>query len=287
MEIKQAKSAGFCFGVKRAVDTVYEAAKEQDVPVYTYGPIIHNAEVVQDLSEKGVAIVAEKEDLLRCKGGLVIIRSHGVGREIYDFLKQHDISYLDATCPFVLKIHRLVEKYTAEGYRILIFGDKSHPEVAGICTWGEVRRTDVLESMEEAENFPISKGNEPEKLCVVAQTTFHNKKFQELVAIISEKGYDIIVINTICNATQERQSEAKEIASAVEAMIVIGDTKSSNTRKLYEISKKECKYTYYIQKAKDLDLTKLKSAKSVGITAGASTPNNIIEEVQNNVRNEF
>ena len=277
LEIRTAKSAGFCFGVRRAVDTVYRQAAEKRCLVYTFGPIIHNEAVVKDLEEKGVRIVETKEQLKECKGGTVIIRSHGVSKEIYDFLAENGIDYVDATCPFVLKIHRLVEKYTKDGYHILIIGDSSHPEVEGIRGWGDAARTTVISDAKEAEEFSVSAGT---KLCIVSQTTFHNKKFKYLVEIIEKKGYDIIVLNTICNATQERQTEASRIASEVEAMIVIGGKHSSNTQKLFEICKKECENTYYIQSLDDLDVTKLQSIGSVGITAGASTPNNIIEEVQ-------
>lgn len=285
MEVILAKSAGFCFGVKRAVDTVYQQAEEKDGKIYTYGPIIHNEEVVKDLEEKGVQVVETQEDLRKCKDGTVIIRSHGVGREVYDLLKEEEIPYVDATCPFVLKIHRLVEKYSKEDYHVVIIGNSEHPEVQGIKGWSSNQEeTTVISNQKEAENFNLKV---PKKICVVSQTTFNNKKFKELVEIITEKGYDIIVLNTICNATQERQAEAREIAGHVEAMIVIGGKSSSNTQKLFEICKKECENTCYIQTLKDLDLSKLRSINSVGITAGASTPNKIIEEVQKNVRNEF
>lgn len=285
MEVILAKSAGFCFGVKRAVDTVYQQAEEKAGKIYTYGPIIHNEEVVKDLEEKGVQVIETQEELRNCKDGTVIIRSHGVGREVYDLLKEEKIPYVDATCPFVLKIHRLVEKYSKEDYYVVIIGNSEHPEVQGIKSWSSNQEeTTVISNQKEAENFKLKV---PKKICVVSQTTFNNKKFKELVEIITEKGYDIIVLNTICNATQERQAEAREIARRVEAMIVIGGKSSSNTQKLFEICKKECENTCYIQTLKDLDLSKLRSINSVGITAGASTPNKIIEEVQKNVRNEF
>ena len=284
MIVKTAKSAGFCPGVKRAVELVYQQAEEKDMPVYTYGPIIHNEAVVRDLEGRGVRVAETKDQLLRCKGGTVIIRSHGVSREIYQFLEQEGIDYVDATCPFVRKIHRYVEEYSQKGYHILIIGNDSHPEVEGIRGWGIAGKTTVLSTAEEAEKFTILAG---ERLCVVAQTTFNNKKFQDLVEIILKKGYDINVLNTICNATQERQTEARAISAQVEAMIVIGGRNSSNTQKLFEICKKECENTYYIQTLDDLDRSKLQSIGSVGITAGASTPNYIIKEVQTNVRNEF
>ncbi len=284
MEVRTAKSAGFCPGVKRAVDLVYRYAEETEGPVFTYGPIIHNEEVIKDLEQKGVQVVDSKEQLADCTDGTVVIRSHGVSREIYESLKAHHVKYVDATCGFVRKIHQYVEEYSGKGYHILIIGNSSHPEVEGIRGWGISGRTTVLSTKEEAEKFRISKDT---KLCIVAQTTFNNNKFKDLVEIIEKKGYDIIVLNTICNATQERQREAKEISAQVDAMIVIGGKNSSNTQKLFEICKRECENTYYIQTIDDLDVTKLQSIGSVGITAGASTPNYIIKEVQTNVRNEF
>ena len=181
------------------------------------------------------------------------------------------------------KIHRIVEKESAAGRRIIIIGNRNHPEVEGICGWSLTEPV-VIESMEEAEKF---KADPEEKLCIVSQTTFNYNKFQDLVEIFRKKGYDVIVVNTICNATEVRQKEAREIAQRVDIMIVIGGTHSSNTRKLYEICQKECERTYFIQTLDDLHLEIPKSVKLVGITAGASTPNNIIEEVQNYVRINF
>ena len=285
MEVILAKSAGFCFGVKRAVDKVYQQTEEKNGKIYTYGPIIHNEEVVKDLEKRGVCVIETQEALKDCKDGTVVIRSHGVGKEVYDLLKRENISYVDATCPFVLKIHRLVEKYSNDNYHVVIIGNEEHPEVQGIRGWSSnPEETTVISNLQEAQNFTLKTDK---KICVVSQTTFNNKKFKELVEIITEKGYDIIVFNTICNATQERQAEARKIAAIVDAMIVIGGKTSSNTQKLFEICKKECENTCYIQTLKDLDLSKLQSINSVGITAGASTPNKIIEEVQKNVRNEF
>jgi len=284
MEVILAKSAGFCFGVRRAVDTVYAQAQQNKGKIYTYGPIIHNEEVVKDLEEKGVCVVETVEELRSCKDGTVIIRSHGVGKDIYDLLRREEIPYVDATCPFVRKIHKIVEKYSSLCH-VVIIGNENHPEVEGIKGWSsDIAGTSVISSAEEAQNFVLK---EDKKVCIVSQTTFNNKKFQELVEILEKKGYDIIVLNTICNATQERQEEAEKIASEVDAMIVVGGKNSSNTQKLFEICKKECENTCYIQTLGDLDLSKLQSINSVGITAGASTPNKIIEEVQKNVRNEF
>ncbi|MDD6058689.1 MAG: 4-hydroxy-3-methylbut-2-enyl diphosphate reductase [Clostridiales bacterium] len=286
MKITLAKSAGFCFGVKRAVDTVYDALSKK-IPIYTFGPIIHNEEVVSDLEEKGVTVVNRVEELLEKPKGIVIIRAHGIERENEEKIRQAGFEMIDATCPFVLKIHRLVEKYSKEGARIIIIGNEDHPEVKGIKSWAEDSAVTVISSAEEAMAYTIENGaSGKEKVCIVSQTTFHYNKFQELVEIIKEKGYDIIVLNTICNATEERQTEAASISKQVDAMIVIGGKNSSNTQKLFEICKNECKNTYYIQTVKDLDLSCLKSIDNVGITAGASTPNKIIEEVQKNVRDE-
>ncbi len=275
MEVKLAKNAGFCFGVKRAVDTVYEQVGTGK-KIYTLGPIIHNEEVVKDLEEKGVQVLESEEDLELVKDGTVIIRSHGVPKHVYENIKRQKLEYVDATCPFVRKIHKIVEEESTKGNTILIIGNEKHPEVAGIRGWSNSEAY-VINTVEEAMKFdvPVEK-----KLCIVSQTTFNYNKFQELVEIISKKRYDIIVLNTICNATEERQQEAKEIAKNVDAMIVIGGRHSSNTQKLFEICKKECENTYYIQTLVDLDFDRLKTVGSVGITAGASTPKNIIEEVQ-------
>ena len=282
MGIILAKTAGFCFGVKRAVDKVYAQAGNGNV--YTFGPIIHNEEVVKDLEKKGVHVINDADELSGLEKGTIIIRSHGVAKNVYDAINKSGFEIIDATCPFVLKIHRLVEQYSREGYHIIIIGNETHPEVEGIKGWSDPAETTVIGTCEEAEKFTLSS---EKKVCIVSQTTFNYNKFQELVEIVNEKGYDIIVLNTICNATEERQTEAEHIAKEVDAMIVIGGRASSNTQKLFEICKKECENTYYIQTIKDLDLTRLKSTDNVGITAGASTPNNIIEEVQKNVRNEF
>ena len=283
MEVIVAKTAGFCFGVKRAVEQVYEQIAKAEKPVYTYGPIIHNEFVVKDLEKKGVCVLKTEEELSALTDGIVVIRSHGVGKHIYDLLEAHHITVVDATCPFVKKIHRIVEKQTAEGRRVIIIGSPEHPEVQGIRGWGN-DTTLVVEKPEQIDDLLLSK---EEKLCIVSQTTFNYKKFQDLVEKFEKKGYDILVLNTICNATQERQVEARRIASEVDAMIVIGGRHSSNTQKLYEICQKECKNTYFIQSLGDFNPECVNSVRSVGITAGASTPNQIIEEVHTNVRIKF
>ena len=282
MKITLAKSAGFCFGVKRAVDTVYEQIN-MNKKVYTYGPIIHNQEVVNDLASKGVEIIHSLEEIDKIKEGVIIIRSHGVAKEVYETIEAQKLKYIDATCPFVKKIHRIVEQASEEGKGVIIVGNERHPEVEGIKGWckGDVT---VIENASDVTTFS-QKSNK--RICIVAQTTFNYNKFQELVEMFKEKMYDESVVNTICNATEERQKEAKSIAEKVDTMIVVGDGNSSNTQKLYDICKKECENTYYIQTLVDLELKPFQSFGNVGITAGASTPNIIIEEVQKYVGIKF
>ena len=280
-EVILAKSAGFCFGVQRAMDTVYAEADKKNV--YTYGPIIHNTEVVNELESKGVKAVNDISEIPEPEKSTVIIRSHGVSKAVYESIKNSGAKIVDATCPFVLKIHKIVKDASAEGDQIVIIGNEKHPEVEGIMGWSETP-VHVVDTVEKAEKLKLDKSK---NVRVVSQTTFNYKKFQDIVEKISKTRYDITVLNTICNATKERQTEARQIAARVDAMVVIGDKRSSNTQKLFEICKEECLNTYYIQTLDDFDMNQLRSVETVGITAGASTPNNIIEEVQNNVRINF
>lgn len=281
MEVNVAKSAGFCFGVKRAVELVYEEAKGEQ-KVYTLGPIIHNEQVVKDLEKKGVSVIHSADEINQGEDITVIIRSHGVTKEVYQALEEKRVRIVDATCPFVKKIHKIVQEKKEEGAQIVVVGNASHPEVEGICGWCD-NECSVVETIEEAKGCKLDKDR---KVCIVAQTTFNYKKFEDIVDILSKKSYDILIMNTICNATEERQTEAGTIARKSDAMIVIGGKHSSNTQKLYEICKAECLNTHFIQTLDDLDLKHFESFRSVGITAGASTPNNIIKEVQSYVRHE-
>ena len=282
MEVLLAKIAGFCFGVKRAVEKVYEQIQKEQ-KIYTYGPIIHNEEVVKDLEKHGVQVIEGEDALKELKEGAVVIRSHGVPKRIYELIEKNGLDCIDATCPFVKRIHNIVEKESSEGKKIVIIGNPGHPEVEGIMGWSQTP-AEVIESRQEAESLVV---DEQAPLCVVSQTTFNYNKFQELVEIFQKRGYNVNVVNTICNATEERQTEAGEIAAKVDAMIVIGGKHSSNTQKLYEICREKCAATFFIQTLEDLHLELPKTAALVGITAGASTPNNIIEEVQNYVRINF
>ena len=286
-EVILAKSAGFCFGVQRAMDTVYAEADKKNV--YTYGPIIHNTEVVNELESKGVKAVNDISEIPEPEKSTVIIRSHGVSKAVYESIKNSGAKIVDATCPFVLKIHKIVKDASAEGDQIVIIGNEKHPEVEGIMGWSETP-VHVVDTVEKAEKLKLDKSK---NVRVVSQTTFNYNKFQELVEILRKKSYDnnvlniLNILNTICNATEERQKEAKAIAGEVDTMLVVGGRHSSNTQKLFEICKKECENTYYIQTPVDLDSDMFQCSSYVGITAGASTPKKIIEEVQEHVRVKF
>lgn len=275
MEIIVASTAGFCFGVHRAVDSVYQNINGK--PLYTYGPIIHNQQVVEELEKKGVRPIKNFDDISNLSKGIIIIRSHGVGENIYTMMESRGLSYIDSTCPYVKRIHHIVQRYFQEGYQIVIVGDPHHPEVQGINGWNNDEGV-VLQTIEEAEKFnlPISK-----QLCIVAQTTYKPQVYEEIVTILENKGYELKRFHTICNATEVRQEEAARIAKEVDKMIVIGGKHSSNTKKLYEICKEWCEKTYYIETPQELELNLFQPNDRIGITAGASTPKKIIEEVIN------
>ena len=291
MEMTVAKSAGFCFGVKRAVSLVYEETEKREAgemrerPVYTIGPIIHNEIVVNDLRNKGVRVLGD--DLKRVEdgeppepGSTVIIRSHGIPKEMHEKLSRQGLHVVDATCPFVRKIHDIVDEKSREGYAIVIIGDPSHPEVIGIRGWAGSDCYVVMTSDDIRNLKDIKK----DRLCIVAQTTFNFRKFQELVEIIGKLGYDVVVMNTICNATRERQIEAMELAGSSDVMLVIGGHNSSNTQKLFDICRSQCGRTWFVSDPDDLRDIHFEAGDKVGITAGASTPNTIIQEVSQHVR---
>ncbi len=278
MDVITAKTAGFCFGVKRAVDTVYEEIKKGG-DIYTLGPVIHNDTVVGDLESRGVKVIRSPGDLERIEKGTVIIRSHGVEKQVYELLEKKGLNVVDATCPFVLKIHKIVEEEAKKGSRIVVTGDETHPEVKGIISFAGDDVT-VIKSTEEARDYA---NPENKNVCIVSQTTFNVTKFKDIVEIFDKKEYSVNVVNTICNATFERQNEARKLAKEADCMIVIGDRHSSNSAKLYEICSGLCGNTVFVQTLEDLvsrnDVFS-ESTACVGITAGASTPNIIIEEVQ-------
>ncbi len=283
MKVLKADSAGFCFGVRRAVEMVIEQTRSGKQPVYTFGPIIHNEQVVRELESKGVRVLTDLDKLSEIQEGTLIIRSHGVSRDEQRRMEESGLTVVDATCPFVKKLHHIAEEAGRNGRTLIIAGDPDHPEVRGIIGWAS-GRTAVVDSAESAAELKLS---ENEEIVLAAQTTFHARKFENIVEILRERGYDKFVMNTVCSATDERQAEARNLARQVDAMIVVGGRHSSNTRKLYEICKENCGNTYLIETLDDLDLKPFQSFLCVGITAGASTPNSIIEEVTDYVRTKL
>ena len=271
MKIIVAKTAGFCFGVQRAVNLAYEESYKKDV--YTYGPIIHNAQVVQSLEKRGIQEVDSMDSMN--PGSTIIIRSHGVTPAVYDEAKDQKMKIIDATCPYVRKIHKIIEKHKNKDDTLVIIGNKDHPEVVGIKGWAN-NKCIVVSHVSE---LGLSMFKKEVPICIVCQTTYLKDKFDEIVDWIKTYFKDVTVYDTICNATSDRQQEAVKIAKQVDYMIVIGDKNSSNTQKLYEISKKYCNNTVCIETADELELNNLKYNDRIGITAGASTPDGTIKEV--------
>lgn len=272
MEIIVAKSAGFCFGVNNAVKLVNELIETEKCGIYTYGPIIHNDQVVEQLSSKGVQKIEDLNDVIA--GRHIVIRAHGVAPEIYDIIKSKGLKINDATCPYVKKIHNLVNEKCNEGYEVIIVGDKDHPEVVGIKGWCG-NKASVINYIEDVDKLEI-KGD---KICVVAQTTLSKQKWEKIIEYLENKFSGIIKFDTICNATSRRQSEVFDISRNVDMMIIIGGKSSSNTQKLYEISLKNCPKTYKVETSGELPPVDIKKIKKIGISAGASTPDWVIEEV--------
>ena len=269
--IRVAESAGFCFGVKRAIEMAYEAIGVEP-KLYSYGQLIHNKTVTDDLASKGLEIVESLDGLTE---GTLLIRSHGVGKALYDEAEAKGLKILDGTCPFVKKIHNIVHDKLAEGLGIIIVGDGTHPEVIGINGWCENAAV-ILEDEEAAKTKEIP---EKEKYAVVVQTTFRQAKFDKILEILQDRGVNMEVHNTICSATEKRQTEAEELSKTVDKMIVIGGKNSSNTQKLVEICAKNCGNTVHIETICDLVLNNFGKDDKIGITAGASTPPAIIKEV--------
>lgn len=268
-----AEYAGFCFGVKRAVDIALKDSKNKKGSSYSLGPLIHNADVVAYLESQGIyQIDIEELDKLSEKDKIVI-RSHGVGPDTIKRIKSLGPEIIDATCPYVASIHRKVEKYHSKGYQIIIVGDKDHPEVEGINGWCD-NKAWVTKDGEDLRNLS-------EKVCIVAQTTERQESFDQVVKRATELGADIMAFNTICSATRERQNSAEHVSKQVDFMIVIGGKNSSNSRKLYSICKSNCPNTIFIENGKELKkhILELQEVDSIGVTAGASTPNWIIEDV--------
>jgi len=269
LEIILAENAGFCFGVDRAVRMTEEELSKTDSSVYSYGPLIHNPQAVKALEAKGLETIDRFEDISE---GRIIVRSHGVPEETINDIKELGLHLVDCTCPYVLAVHKKVRDYSSKGYSIVIIGDKDHPEVVGINGWCE-NQAHIVNSAEDAKALP-----DLEKSCVVSQTTNRLDKFLELSGIVEEKSQETVLFNTICNATKLRQEAAEEVAKKVDAMIVIGGKHSSNTIKLAEISSRHCKNVFHIETIEEFALQRLQNFNTIGITAGASTPDWIIKE---------
>lgn len=266
-EIVRAENAGFCFGVKQAIEKAEKAAESSRGRIFSMGSLIHNERVTKDLEKKGIRIIESLDDA--AKGDMVIIRSHGEGKAFYDMAHVKAVSLIDATCPFVAKIHKLVHDTDKQ---VVIVGDKEHPEVMGIFGWCR-RPALVVSSYEEASAI------EEDDLFVVTQTTIREDMLLSVIEALKDNGKSFQVHNTICSATAKRQKSCEELAKKSDLMVVIGGRKSSNTKKLYEISKKFCKNTFFIENIEDLPLKELQKCNRIGIAAGASTPECTIKEV--------
>ena len=274
--IKLAKTAGFCYGVNRAVDMIYGLLEENKKAV-TLGPIIHNMEMVRELKEKGIRPVDKIEDADLSE--IIVIRSHGVTKSVIDEINDRGNPLLDATCPFVAKIHRIVRKAGLENKLVLIAGDSTHPEVCGIvghCTGMCMTFKNIEELREIMEKIPQEKQN---SLVLVAQTTFDTQEWKKCLKILKKVYTNAEIFDTICNATSERQKEADELSSISDFMVVIGDRHSSNTKKLFDICLRNCENTVLIETAAELNIDMFSKAEHIGVTAGASTPDRIIKEV--------
>lgn len=268
------QNAGFCFGVERATKIAFDASKEYKEDLYTLGPIIHNPQVVNNLEKEGVKA---KKELDEINGGTVIIRSHGVSSDVMEKAKNRDLNILDATCPFVKKAQKMAEKLSNEGYTVLIVGDGKHPEVQGIVSYvkGDVF---VGGTVEEVEKIPSVK-----KLGIVAQTTQSLENFNKIVEVCMDKAEDVNICNTICDATEVRQEESVDLARKVDCMIVIGGYNSANTKRLTSLCLEIQPNTHHIESAEEIREDWVKNVGMVGITAGASTPSDAIEEVRKKV----
>lgn len=288
MEIVIGKTAGFCYGVKNAVEKSTEELKKEN-QLYCLGEIVHNSKVVNELESKGLITI---DNLNQNEEGLkTIIRAHGVSKQVYEEAKQNKIELIDLTCPMVLKIHKIASEYEEKGHFIFVVGNKNHPETVGtvgFCGNNYViieHEEDIDNAIEELKNSGI------QNLLIIVQTTFSLEKFNKYTDIIREKieegknNINIEIVNTICNATRIRQEETDKISKEVDYMIIIGGKNSSNTKKLFEIAAKNCPNTICIEDSKELDIENIKKSNKVGIMAGASTPQRSIEEVVNMLEN--
>lgn len=271
MKIILANDAGFCFGVKRAVKMAEEEINKSEHKIYSLGPLIHNPQLVEKLEKRGLKQI-NSDDINNIKKGKIIIRSHGISKYRQENILKNKLELVDTTCPYVKSVHKRVANYYNKNYDIIIIGDSNHPEVKGINGWCN-NKAYIVNSIEDVEKL-----NEFDKICIVSQTTNTQEKFNLLSEKLKSKSKTIEIFNTICEATKNRQNAARDLANIVDAMIVIGGYESSNTKKLVEISKIYCKNVFHIQTIEDLTLQDIQKFNTIGVTAGASTPDWIIKE---------
>ncbi len=277
MKILVGKTAGFCYGVKRAVEGVMTEAMQSKENIYCLGELVHNKQVIEELEKLGVKCIEKIEE----SQGITMIRAHGVPKEVYDILKQKNIKIKDFTCPNVLKIHEIARQFSKDGYFIFLLGNKNHPENIGTLSY--CKNYYVIENEDEVQKA-IEKFEETQinKLLLIEQTTYSLKKFDTIKKIIQEsisKNITFVIKNTICRATMMRQKETEELSKQVDKMIIIGGKNSSNTKKLYEVAKNNCENTILIETYSELDSDDNNQLKKIGIMAGASTPQESIDEV--------
>jgi 4-hydroxy-3-methylbut-2-enyl diphosphate reductase len=270
MQVKLAKTAGFCMGVKRAMDIVLDASEEEKGGLYTYGPLIHNPQVIEMLESKNINVV---EDIDRINSGRIVIRTHGITPAVRQKIKSKGLKINDATCPLVARVQSLIKKYANRGYSTVIIGDEGHAEVVGLMGFTEGRGF-VINSAEDVDKLPPM-----EKVCVVGQTTLNVSKYRKITERLKEKYPDCVIEETICDATEERQEEVLKLSKEVNAMIVVGGKNSANTTRLASLSESTGIPTFLIETEAELDESKLSRFNMVGITAGASTPNWMIMRV--------
>ncbi len=286
MEIIRAKRGGFCFGVAGAIKMCYKVSsdeKNRGKRIYILGMLVHNEHVVSELSKQGFKIVEEKDILAGKdelhKGDVVIIRAHGTSEKIFQLLKEKEVEIYDATCVFVTQIRKTLVDMESQGYDIIFIGDKEHPEVKGIISFG--KRVSVCNDLEELKNLEIDPQRE---YCLLTQTTLNKKKLEKIKSYLENTHQNVKILDKVCGATQVRQEAVEELAKQVDILIVIGGKTSSNTKKLYDISMSFNPNTYLIQDETDLKDEWFEGKSKIGITAGASTPEEIVIKIENQIR---
>lgn len=275
MGVKLARTAGFCMGVRRGMDMVLDIARKRGKgPIYTYGPLIHNPQAVELLKRRGILPVLDPEGI---RGGMIVIRAHGIPPDERSRLKEKGIEIIDATCPKVARVQGIIRKHSSMGYTVLILGDENHPEVAGLLGYAGGRGK-VIQGPGDLEGLPDS-----ERICLVVQTTQNVEAFEETAAAVRKRFPEAVVFDTICDSTMKRQKEVRDMARAMDAMIIVGGRNSANTQRLRAISEGSGTTTFLVETADELEGIALDSFENIGVSAGASTPNWIINGVLDHI----